>query len=77
MSVEEPESAKRKTVRLGASSCSAGDGAGAGTNKNVPYNPFMTNSNATVRTLLERVGIRGVKPIVWAPGWSTRLFDCR
>jgi hypothetical protein len=44
------------------------------TSKNVPYNPFTTNSNATVRTILERAGIKGVKPIVWAPGWSTRLF---
>jgi hypothetical protein len=44
------------------------------TGKNIPYNPFTTNSNATVRTMLERVGIKGIKPVVWAPGWYTELF---
>ncbi len=44
------------------------------TSKNIPYNPLTTNSNAVVRTMLERAGVKNVKPVVWAPGWNTTLF---
>lgn len=40
----------------------------------IVYNPLTTNSNAVVRTLLERAGISTPKPIVWVPGWNTKLF---
>ena len=41
---------------------------------NIPYDPFGANSNATVQAMLERAGIRGVKPVVRAPDWNTPLF---
>lgn len=40
---------------------------------NIPYNPFSSNSNATVRQVLVNSGINVGKPIVWAPGWNTSL----
>lgn len=60
-------------------SCDSYNGSFGGTldaitGQNIPYNPFSTNSNATVRAMLERAGIRGVKPLVRAPGWNTPLF---
>jgi len=42
-------------------------------NANIPYNPFSTNSNATVRETLERAGYHPGTPPVWAPGWGTQL----
>jgi RHS repeat-associated protein len=43
-------------------------------NRAIPYNPFTTNSNAVVRELLAKAGLRPGTPIVWAPGWSTVLL---
>ena len=40
----------------------------------IPYNPFSSNSNAVVRTVLERSGITPPKPSAWAPGWKTKLL---
>ena len=40
---------------------------------NIPYNPLSTNSNATAREALERVGYPNVDPAAWAPGWNTQL----
>jgi RHS repeat-associated protein len=39
----------------------------------IPYNPFTTNSNAVVRTLLQSAGLNPSNPPVSAPGWNTRL----
>jgi hypothetical protein len=40
---------------------------------NTPYSPFGPNSNSTVREILERNGIQGVRPAVTAPGWETTI----
>jgi hypothetical protein len=40
---------------------------------NTPYSPFGPNSNSTVREILERNGIQGVRPVVTAPGWETSI----
>lgn len=39
----------------------------------IPYRPLTTNSNAFVRTTLERAGLIPGSPPVWAPGWDTEL----
>jgi hypothetical protein len=39
----------------------------------IPYNPLSTNSNATVREILERSAVPIPQPVVWAPGWNTQL----
>jgi hypothetical protein len=42
----------------------------------VPYNPFLTNSNAAAREMLERAGIPVPKEsLPWVPGWGTKLPD--
>ncbi len=37
------------------------------------YMPLEQNSNSTVREALERAGYPNVRPVVWAPAWSTQL----
>lgn len=41
--------------------------------QNIPYNPFSTNSNATVSTILQSCGFGSPVPPVWAPGWGITL----
>ena len=42
-------------------------------NNQVPYNPFSTNSNATISTMLQGCGFGTPTPPVWAPGWGTTI----
>jgi hypothetical protein len=39
----------------------------------INYMPLGSNSNATVREILERAGYNDVQPVVNAPGWNTQL----
>jgi hypothetical protein len=68
----------RQTVQTTPGSCDAIERDFARTAdaiqaSNTPYSPFGPNSNSTVREILERNGIQGVRPPVTAPGWETTI----
>jgi hypothetical protein len=75
---KDPDSSPRQRVAEVPGNCDAIDATLAGTTQRIneaqiPYNPFSTNSNATSRTLLESIGVNGVSPNQWSPGWDTQL----
>jgi hypothetical protein len=73
-----PDSSPRQRVAERPGNCDAVDATLEDTTRRInaaqiPYNPFSTNSNATSRTLLESIGVNGVSPNQWSPGWDSQL----